>query len=104
MLVDGQTQDVVGVLQVEALGSCSKRDVRPEQEADESTGQRVSPTGRQVLDDGGSSCVEHDVSAVVQVVKIVPAVETPVPEDVFQLQLLRGHDRDWSGNTDRYSY
>lgn len=50
---------------------------------------RVSLTCRQVLDDHGSSGVEDDVSAVVEVMQVVATVEASVAEDVLQHQLLK---------------
>lgn len=49
-------------------------------------------TGRQVLDDHGSSGVEDDISAVVEVVQVVATVEASVSEDVVQHQLLETTD------------
>lgn len=93
VLVDGQTQDVVRVLQVEALSSCQDR----KQEVLKSIttapgsqrGRRRSFTGRQVLDDHGGGGVEDDVGAIVEVMQVVATVEASVAEDVIQEQLLR---------------
>lgn len=49
----------------------------------------VSPTCRQVLDDHSSSCVEDDVSTIVEVMQVVTTVEASVAEDVLQHQLLK---------------
>ena len=45
-------------------------------------------TRGEVLDDDGGGGVEDDVSPVVEVVKVVPAVKAPVAEHMLQHQLL----------------
>lgn len=89
VLVDRQTQDVVCVLQVEALSSCGDRKQEVPRTVPRAGGSQQTFTGRQVVDDGGGGGVEDDVSTVVQVVKVVPAVEAAVAKDVVQQQLLR---------------
>lgn len=54
---------------------------------------RISPTSRQVLDDHGSSGVEDDVSAIVEVMQVVATVEASVAEDVLQDQLLKAKQK-----------
>ena len=48
-------------------------------------------TRGEVLDDDGGGGVEDDVSPVVEVVKVVPAVKAPVAEHMLQHQLLHTH-------------
>lgn len=48
-------------------------------------------TSREVLDHSCSSCVEDDVSSVVEVVQIVTTVKASVSKDVVKCQLLNIH-------------
>lgn len=92
MLIDSQTEDVVGVFQVEALSSCEDRKwevlSQQQQPAFLSSSGKVLRTSRQVLDDHSSSGVEDDVSTIVEVMQVIAAVEASVAKDVLQNQLL----------------
>lgn len=53
-------------------------------------------TGRQTLEDHSGGSVEDDVSAIVEVMQVVPTVETSVAKDVIQQQLLKSHQNSES--------